>query len=216
MDHTFWKNKWQNNEIGFHLPEVNAHLINHAKHLDIKKGNTIFMPLCGKSHDIIWFKKQDCQVKGIEISPIAVSDFFEESNLEFDKHPIHYGEKYHSASIEIILGNFFDLPHDYFQDIDIVYDRAALIALPKSMRKEYAAHLITHLPNQAKILLITLQYPQHQMKGPPFSVEEEEIEQYFKTRFSIQKLDQLDILVNEPHFRKKGLSYLSESVYFLY
>ena len=57
----------------------------------------------------------------------------------------------------------------------MVYDRAALIALPPAMRQRYAQLLCERLPAHVKVLLITLEFEGEQ--GPPFSVYQAEVEQ---------------------------------------
>lgn len=76
--------------------------------------------------------------------------------------------------------------------IDAVYDRAALIALPPRSRNRYARHLFD-LTGGAGQLLITLDYDQTQMDGPPFSVPEEEIGVLYGGRYRRELLASREI-----------------------
>jgi thiopurine S-methyltransferase len=96
-----------------------------------------------------------------------------------------------------------------------VYDRASLIALPPDVRERYADHLLSILPRAAQMLLITLNYPQQEMTGPPFAVSANEVEALYHERFTIRPLSQMDVLAQEPRFQERGLSRLQESVFLL-
>ena len=96
-----------------------------------------------------------------------------------------------------------------------VYDRAALIALPQEMRKQYVEHLGHLLEPGAKILLITLNYAQEEMKGPPFSVTDDEVYSLYSSQFTIEKIDGSqgpDIVGN---LAERGLTHAGESVFLM-
>ena len=96
-----------------------------------------------------------------------------------------------------------------------VYDRAALIALPPDMRKLYAAKLAELLQAGSKILLITLAYDQAQMKGPPFSVQDDEVENLFKVAFNIERIGSSAGPEIVGNLSERGLDTASESVFLL-
>lgn len=83
------------------------------------------------------------------------------------------------------------------------------------MRPDYVQILLTLVPPGRRILLITLDYPQAEMSGPPFSVSADEVWALFGSQCTIAPLHNEDCLENEPRFRKKGLSRLHEHVYML-
>ncbi|MBD3739026.1 MAG: thiopurine S-methyltransferase, partial [Pseudomonas balearica] len=64
-------------------------------------------------------------------------------------------------------------------------------------------------------LLITLEYPQAEKAGPPFSVEQPEVEALFAAPWQQTLLERRDILDQEPRFREEGLSALATAVYHL-
>ena len=94
-----------------------------------------------------------------------------------------------------------------------VYDRASLIALPPELRVRYAGHSASILPAGARTLLVTMEYPQAEMSGPPFSVGEDEVRRLYAARYALTHLHTKDILAENPRFCERGLSALREKVY---
>lgn len=94
-----------------------------------------------------------------------------------------------------------------------VYDRAALIALPPALRRRCARGVYGRLPPGCRGLLITLEYPQAEKQGPPFSVPEDEVHALFDGEWDVALLERRDILAREPGFRAEGVTALSTAVY---
>ena len=211
-DPEFWHSKWASNQIGFHLDDVNPLLIEHWHRTEPKREEKIFVPLCGKSEDLVWLATKHNQVHGVELSSIAVRSFFAEhfyTPLVIQLNAHH--ELYQFDELSIYTGDYFTAPVETY---DIVYDRAALVALPEDMRKEYVERLKSLLNPGGRILLVTLDYEQHEMAGPPFSVPQEEIEQLF-AEFSVERLHQDSANAQHPKRAKKGLSRFAEEVWLI-
>lgn len=215
MEEDFWHARWQNNQIGFHESEVNGQLLKFWKEISVPENGHIFVPLCGKSLDLIWLRSQGYQVTGIEISPVAVSDFFKENKLNPRVTQQGKFERWEVDGITILQGDFFDLSVADVAACDAVYDRASLIALPIEMRGDYVKHCFKILPKNIPILLITLQYQQADMDGPPFSVTPGEVQNHYGRQKQIVQLHSEEILDFLPGFRKKGLSALAENIFLL-
>ena len=137
----------------------------------------IFVPLCGKSPDL-HFLAERFHVVGCELSAIACSDFFAEANLSPEQVLVGEHVVYQNDEIALWQGDFFRLTERAVSGISVIYDRAALIALPKDMRIRYVQQLKTLFPS-ATMLLISLAYPEEEKSGPPFNVTETEIRQLF-------------------------------------
>ncbi|MFN1618353.1 thiopurine S-methyltransferase [Vibrio rotiferianus] len=211
-DQEFWHTKWASNQIGFHLEDVNPLLPAFWQHTNPKREDTVLVPLCGKSEDLIWLATKHNEVQGVELSQIAVRAFFAEHFYTPTVTPVNgMHELYQFDELSIYAGDFFTAP---VSKADIIYDRAALVALPLEMREEYAARVKQLLNPGGRILLVTLNYPQDEMSGPPFSVPVEEIEQLFAgykiTCLHVDKADE-----SHPKIAKKGLSRFSEEVYLI-
>lgn len=167
----FWQEKWERGETGFHEPQANPLLTRHIAALDLPAGARIFVPLCGMSQDMVWLAGQGFHVTGCELSDIAVRRFFSDLGITPDIRDAEALRCFSAGTIRIFAGNIFDLMPDLLGPMDGIYDRAALIALPEDLRRAYVAHLLS-LTGPVPELLVTLDYDQSCLKGPPFSVDE--------------------------------------------
>lgn len=177
MEADFWRSRWQEGRIGFHQTEVNSLLKAHWPTLPNQ--STVFVPLCGKSLDMLWLASQGHRVIGIELSEIAAQDFFAEQNVEPDVEPHGSFISYRANNITILCGDFFDLTAADLKDVVAVFDRAALIALPKDMRQRYTKHLKTLLSDGCQLLLVGIEYDASSLSGPPFNVSWAEVSSLF-------------------------------------
>lgn len=212
MEADFWHNRWENNLTGFHLDEVNPYLIEYWPTLKLNKAGRIFVPLCGKTLDLLWLAEQGHQVVGVELSTIAVEAFFVENKIAVERQKVGELELWQSENISLFCGDIFKLTPAELGHIDGVYDRASLIALPPSMRQAYANKLM-ELTSSAAKLLITLEYEQEKMEGPPFSVTEKEIVELYQKGYDVKQLVADDALSGNEKFIDKGLGYMNECVY---
>ena len=186
MESKFWHDKWMTDSIGFHQDGINQHLKAYWQELNIAKGSTVFVPLCGKSQDMNWIVDQGYSVIAVELSEIAINAFFEESNLKPEITVEGEFTCYSANHIKIYKGDFFNLTLSHLDKCRAVYDRAALIALPREMRDSYCSHLAKILNGSTAILLVTLEYDEKKLSGPPFSVSAEEVNQHYKDVASIK------------------------------
>jgi len=191
MEADFWHERWHKNEIGFHENEVNQLLVDHISDLNLAKGSRIFLPLCGKTRDIAWLHSQGYKVVGIELNEHAIQQLFEDLGKTPQITQIDSLTLYSIENIEIYVGDFFNLSIEQLGQIDAVYDRASLVALPDTMREKYAQHLVTITSNVPQ-LLIALEYDQSVMKGPPFSIDETMINDYYQNYFNWTELMRID------------------------
>jgi len=120
-------------------------------------------------------------------------------------------ELFQFDELSIYTGDFFTAP---IQPVDIVYDRASLVALPEEMRSEYVQKIKSLLKPGARILLVSLDYQQSEMAGPPFSVAEQEIRSLY-SEFKVTKLYRDEADDDHPKIAKKGLSRFAEEVYLI-
>ena len=192
MQADFWHERWQEGRIGFHQEKPNALLVAHLDALQLRTGDRVFVPLCGKTLDIGWLHAQGFRVAGAELSEIAVRQLFDEIGTV--PEVIQTGELklYRSDGLDIYAGDIFDLDSGTLGAVDAVFDRAALVALPPEMRVRYAAHLAT-ITEHARQLLITFDYDQSIMDGPPFSVPDGEVEQHYAQAYSLTRLASMDV-----------------------
>jgi thiopurine S-methyltransferase len=215
MQPEFWHGRWERGETGWHQEEINLHLREHWPRLRLAPEGRVFVPLCGKSLDLLWLAGEGHRVLGVELSPLAVDAFFAGNALTpavSDDPPFR---RYRLDELEILCGDFFDVTQDHLSGISAVYDRASLIALPPDMRPRYARHLAGVVGPDTRVLLITLDYDQSEMAGPPFSVDEAEVCALFGEGFEVQAVGRLDLWAEHPRYRERGMTRLWERVYTL-
>ncbi|MEL6554408.1 MAG: thiopurine S-methyltransferase [Cyanobacteria bacterium J06621_11] len=179
MDASFWHKKWADNNIAFHNSEANLLLVKHFEALSLAKGSRVFLPLCGKTLDIAWLLSQGYRVAGAELSKVAIAQLFAELGVEPDISDIGEVVYYSAMGIDIFAGDIFDVSGEMLGAVDAIYDRAALVALPREMRDRYTIHLL-EITDEAPQLLICFEYDQTLMAGPPHSISNEEVYQHYE------------------------------------
>lgn len=213
MNPDFWHQRWQQDRIGFHQQAVTPLLLKHWPSLELAAGSRVFVPLAGKSRDMAWLAAQGHRVLGVELSQAAVDAFFAEHGLQPQRHDSRYGTHYTAGGVELICGDAFALDEAALADCTAVFDRAALIALPPSMRQRYVGELYARLPPGCRGLLITLEYPQAEKAGPPFSVPEAEVRALYARDWQVITLERRDILASQPRFVEEGVTALETAAY---
>lgn len=195
MDDQFWHEKWENNELAFHQGEFNPVLLRYWRGLDIPAGARVFVPLCGKSLDMLWLAQQGYDVLGVELSEIAAQSFFDENGMTATRQQAGQFTAYRSDRVQILCGDFFMLTPELLHGVTAVYDRASLIALPGEMRLQYVDKLKSLLRPAVKTLLITLNYEYGQINPPPFRVFDDEVGGLFQPWCELEYLEAPDTVV---------------------
>ncbi|HYG43888.1 MAG TPA: thiopurine S-methyltransferase [Bordetella sp.] len=213
MDADFWLERWRGGHTHFHQARVTPLLAKYWPALQLPAGSRVLVPLCGKSLDMVWLAQQGYRVLGVELSALAVEQFYAEQGLQALVREAGPGRYYAAGDIEIYCGDIFDLGADVLGDCVGAYDRAALVALPPGMRARYARHVYGQLSPAYRGLLITLDYDQSQMEGPPFSVRDDEVQAVYAGHSDALLIDRRDILAKEPKFAERGLTQLDTLVY---
>ncbi|MFZ2160954.1 MAG: thiopurine S-methyltransferase [Sideroxyarcus sp.] len=156
-DNALWQQCWRDRQTDFHQKEVNRLLTRFWHGLDLAPGSRVFVPLCGKSLDMIWLAQQGHDVVGLELSSVAVRAFFRENHLQPVQRKAGQFTLWQSGKISILCGDYFSASRADLGSIDVVYDRAALTALPEDIRRHYVAHLKVLLPPACKVFLLTVE-----------------------------------------------------------
>ena len=209
MEANFWHQKWESNQIGFHESDANALFVSHFKRLDLQTNARVFLPLCGKTRDIAWLLDKGYRVTGAELSESAIKQLFVDLDATPKVTDVGELKLYQAEGIDIYVGDIFHLTQDILSDVDAIYDRAALVALPPEVRVRYAQHLVD-ITNTAPQLLICYQYDQALMSGPPFSIVASEVLQHYADTYQVDELETVDV---EGGF--KGVIPATETVWLL-
>lgn len=200
-----WLQRWQDGNIGWHEAEGNSSLKKYWN----ASGRRVLVPLCGKSHDLILLESLGNDVVGVELSEIAVNEFFRENEISYtvvDGRLTEYIAQ--DRSITIFCGDYFNFSSGPF---DAYYDRGALVALPETLRREFAEHSRSLLTKDAVQMIIAVEYDESVVTGPPFSVPASEILSHWP---ELRRVDAYDDIENgPPKFREAGLDKMLEVVW---
>jgi thiopurine S-methyltransferase len=209
----FWHNRWRSGQIGFHQSAVDSSLQQHWPRLQIAADARVFVPLCGKSLDLLWLRDRHHCVAGVEISAVALESFCLEHGVAARRRILRDFDVYEADKLELYRGDFFALSPTLLGGVSAVFDRAALICWPPDMRAAYVEHVTGLTRPGTQTLLIALEYRQAEMDGPPFSVDADVIDRLYAPAHSIELLARRDLLPNEPRLRSRGLTALHEACY---
>ncbi len=215
MQADFWLQRWREGRTGFHRDAPMPLLVQHWPALALPADSRVLVPLAGKSLDMLWLAAQGHRVLGVELSPLAIGQFLSENDLHAETRESPLGTHYLAGRIELVQGDVFALGDAILAGCDAVYDRAAVIALPPELRRRYADEVYARLRPGCRGLMITLEYPQADMDGPPFSVDADELHARFDADWDIDVLERRDILAAQPDFAERGVGSLHTSVYAL-
>ena len=213
MEPSFWHKKWQFQQIGFHQSQVNSFLVKYWPGFGFAENSKVFVPLCGKSLDMFYLAEQSHNVMGCELNSLAVEQFFTDNKLDYHVDNIDEHELFVTEQVSLYQGDIFTLPHQITESIAGFYDRAALIAWPEVMRQQYVKTLAKLIRANVSGLLITLDYPQDTLNGPPFAVSPDWIDTYLTPYFIVELLECVDVLADNPRFVNKQVPWLNEAAY---
>ena len=211
MQEQFWKEAWIEGRTGFHKNAAHELLV---KHLGIFKSEQILVPLCGKSLDMIYLRNQGLKVTGVELSPLALDQFAQENELNFELKQINQQMVRSSPGLDLVQGNFFE--YRPAQKFKAIYDRASTIALPSELRARYFKHLQALLSKDGVILMILLTASDHQIPldfGPPFFVPLAEVKAAFMDGYELQELSARATDNIPERYQQMGVKEIYETAY---
>lgn len=212
-DRENWLQRWHAGQIGFHQATPSPLLVECWDALGVPDDARVFVPLAGKTVDMPWLAARGHRVFGVELAPLAVEQFFSEQGLKPQVTHTPKGVLSRVDGIELLCGDVFALDARDLADCEAFFDRAAVIALPSGLRRRYAREVYGALPAGCTGLMITLEYPEHQKPGPPFSVTEAEVRELFESEWTVEVLVRRDILPYQQSFRDEGVTSLHAVAY---
>jgi thiopurine S-methyltransferase len=209
----FWHDRWRTGQIGFHQSAVERCLQSHWSDLGLENDTRVFVPLCGKSRDLLWLIDSGHSVAGVELSAVALESLCMEHGIPAIRRSVPGFDLYVAPKVNLFCGDFFSLTRELLGPLSAVYDRAALISWMPQMRKAYVEHVTSLTSAGTEILLITMEYPQATMAGPPFSVSADDVQQLYEIDYEIRELARDDILASEPRLQARGVTKLHQVCY---
>jgi thiopurine S-methyltransferase len=185
QDNHLWLKFWSDERTDFHQSEVNPLLSKFWPSLELAHGSRVFVPMCGKSLDMIWLAQQGHEVIGVELSPVAVADFFRENGLQPVQRQMGSFTLWSAGKLGILCGDYFALTKTDLGQFDTVYDRSALTALPENIRGRYVAQLRRLVPDIAKVFLLTVEDAAENATMQQANSVDEEIKTLYSAGFEI-------------------------------
>lgn len=198
MEQSFWQERWESGQIGFHEGKTNALLAKHAGKLDDQK--RVLVPLSGKSQDLWFLAKREHEVVGVEFVERAAKATFAQAGVGYDVEPLGKYRALKGGGVVQLVGDFFDATPNVVGIFDAAYDRAALTAVDPPMRRKYVDVLASLLAPGAPVLLVTMTYDQKLVAGPPWSLSDDEVRALFAASFDVERIEARDA---EPSPRMK-------------
>ena len=213
MQADFWLDRWRTAQIGFHQAAADRHLKAYWPQLKLPANSPVFVPLCGKSLDLMWLQNLGHAVTGVELSPLALESFVMEHGIPALRRVLPSFDVFEADGFRLFCGDYFKLTPELLGSVSAVYDRAALISWEPAERAAYVEHLSSLTRPGTQTLLIAVEFPPEQMQGPPFPVTRDTIEDLYGGRYSIEELARHEILELEPRLKARGLTELREVCY---
>lgn len=210
MEAQFWVESWNvgGTKTSFHRRDVHPYLLKHFSPATLH-GKRILVPLCGKTVDMAYFREHAAAVIGVELVETAIHQFFAEQALPYTQ----CGNRFEAERLTVICGDFFSLTRAHVGPIDLVYDRASLVALPLPMRMQYIHKINELLPVGSQQFINTLEYAPL-LSEPPFSITPEEVSHYYGANHAIQHLEAPE-LPEHRMVQKFNLRFLKEHGFLL-
>jgi thiopurine S-methyltransferase len=212
VNHEFWKKRWAAQEIGFHLSAPNPVLVRHyerwvggSKAL-AAPGSRVLVPLSGKSLDLTFLAEHGHQVTGIELVEDAVKAYYRERGVV---PQVSEGPLYQGAGVTSWVHDLFALDDARLGKFAGIFDRAALIAIEPSRRREYASKCSRWLEQgDGRILLVTLDFDESVKPGPPHAFSAAEVRALYGS--TAELVSDEDALPNLPRFAAAGIRKVRE------
>jgi thiopurine S-methyltransferase len=203
-----WSRRWKDGATGWHQNHVEPKLLEHFKavedHLGCGDGERkirTLVPLCGKSHDLLWLGRNGNSAVGVEFSEQAVKEFFADHKLQFTSEQVGPLMRYKCSSselnVEIYQGDFFACSSDVVGAFDAVWDRASIVAINKPDRKKYADLVLSLLKPDGAILMYTFEYNQKERDRQPYSIPEALVRELFDG-CKVKNIDTIDMFKLQP------------------
>lgn len=211
MEHDYWAKRWTEGQIGFHEGLPNDLLAAHIERLETKRPLRILVPLAGKAVDLRWLAERGHEVVGVEFVPEAIVAFFAELGVEPVATELGGLPASSGKGVTLVAADMFEVTPAALGTFDLIYDRAALVALEPSTRARYVSVLESLLAPGGVVFLIAFAYDQSKAPGPPWSVDEATVRALYAGRA-------IEILATRPvptsaRLAAAGLPAFEETAY---
>ncbi|XP_038133915.1 probable thiopurine S-methyltransferase isoform X4 [Cyprinodon tularosa] len=188
MELSEWEQRWQQHRTGFHQLEVHK--------------------LADLGHSVV----------GVEISEMAIRQFFQENNLTYNEEsvPSIPGAKLFQnteKSISLYQCDLFSFSSSVAGQFGAIWDRGSLVAINPKDRDRYAALILSLMAADCRYLLDTFLYNPDLYEGPPFFVPDEQVLGLFGSSCTVELLQSEEALNDK--WRNWGLDSMIENVHLI-
>lgn len=201
-----WLEKWKNAETPWHKPEVDNNIQRHLEELTQGQlSASILVTWCGKSVDMPWLCSQGYNVVGVELSTVAVRQFFEENKIPYSTEVLS-GEEFvvyraRDRKLTIFLGDYYKLTPDLAGTFEAVWDNNAFGSSPPADRQQYISVLASLLKPNGRVLLANWEYGELIRDTYPYSLSSSLVKEFFQEKFEVKCLRKCGIFTD--YFIKK-------------
>ncbi|KAK8770636.1 putative thiopurine S-methyltransferase isoform X1 [Amblyomma americanum] len=182
----FWINLWKDGQPIWQLKSVNKFLLHNKEVILAGKENArVFIPLCGKAHELKWFLDLGHRVIGVEFVEQIVLSYFEENHLRMEETtcPIINCKIIQTPDhrLQVFVCNIFDFKRECIGPVDIVWDRSGFTAIKKEDRARYASLLKSLLAPDFSYGMLSVHYDESlpAQTLAPLSTGEAAIKEHF-------------------------------------
>jgi SAM-dependent methyltransferase len=177
-----WNNAYENEDTpwdkGYAAPPLeeflellNCRKVGRSSQASRKLQGRVLVPGCGTGHDVRLLAAQGAEVVGLDIAPGALT--------KAGAFPTVGSETF-------ALGDFLDLPKDYHNAFDWVFEHTCLCAIEPSEREAYVASLKLALKPGGRYLAVFFrEVSDYTGDGPPHPISAEEIDELFEKDFEV-------------------------------
>lgn len=188
----------------------------------------VFVPLCGKTLDMVYLASRAGDVYGVEGIKTALEEFAaEHPELEVKNNGVSSNglfERFEGKKITLLKGDYFQLTSGQTEGkFDAVFDRGSFIAIDPTLRGDYVIVMGDILAKGARILLVIYERigtEEAVAQGPPFTISESGVRELYEGLDwveSVTLLHQEDQTAMFPHLKERypGLEGLLETAYLI-
>lgn len=201
LNNSEWVQRWTDGDVDFHSNTHESFLDKKEEEIFGGKIKSVFVPLCGKSVDMLWMYNHGHTVCGVEIAEQAVKDFFVESNLEYISETVqNVGNVYKSKDGRLCLyaADIFDVNVELCGQFDVIWDNKSFVAINKCDRQQYSDLLLSLLKKDGLYYMSTIEYDPAVWPGPPHSVTNDVIQTFFSDSCNIVTEEEETTQTNAP------------------
>ncbi|KAF0307421.1 putative thiopurine S-methyltransferase [Amphibalanus amphitrite] len=214
-----WREKWQADNIRFHMPVVNPNLEQwYHRAASDDKPVAFLVPLCGKTLDMMWLYTKGHTVIGIEGVEKAITDFFTENNLEFTKTTTEAGNLFQTADgrMRLYQADLCELNPQLIGPVQAIWDRGSYVAITRDDRPAYCRFMRGVMAPGCRWLLWAVEYDTSRYAGPPCALTETDIKQDLDEYVKLECLGRRQRTVGDwERLKAWNLEVLDEVMYLI-